>query len=148
MHSDAYYLFCFLFCFFARGANGLVRAETGPGGGTTEWIGRSKGAYLYITGDEVVYANQKNMHLRLAGARKHTHVEGLEPTGGISSYFTGRDEKLGSLEFPLHQVQVQDVYRGIDMIYHGSGRNIEYDFVLKPGADPRQIQLAFNEPVT
>jgi len=57
--------------------------------GQTEWIGRSKGAYLYITGDEVVYANQKNLHLRLVGAKKHAHVEGLEPTGGISGYFTG-----------------------------------------------------------
>ena len=49
--------------------------------GQTEWIGRSKGAYLYITGNEVVYANNSNVHMRLIGASKHARVQGLEPTG-------------------------------------------------------------------
>jgi len=141
---------CFAFCCVSSLAAQTVWFEPNQGqvAGQTEWIGRSKGAYLYITGDEVVYANQKNMHLRLAGARKHTHVEGLEPTGGISSYFTGRDEKTWFTGIPHYaKLKYKDVYRGIDMIYYGSGRNIEYDFVLKPGADPKQIQLAFSEPV-
>ena len=116
--------------------------------GQTEWIGRSRGAYLYITGDEVVYANQKNVHLRLVGAKKHARVEGLEPTGGISSYFTGRDEKTWFTGIPHYaKLKYKDVYRGIDMVYYGSGRNIEYDFVIRPGADSKQIQLAFSQPV-
>ena len=141
---------CFAFCFVSSLAAQTVWFEPNQGqvAGQTEWIGRSKGAYLYITGDEVVYANQKNVHLQLVGAKKHARVEGLEPTGGISSYFTGRDEKTWFTGIPHYsKLKYNDVYRGIDMVYYGSGRNIEYDFVLKPGTDPKQIQLTFSEPV-
>ena len=73
----------------------------------------AKGAYLYITGDEVVYANQKNVHLRLVGATKHPRVEGLEPNGGISSYFTGRDEKTWFTGIPHYaKLKYTDVYPG------------------------------------
>ena len=141
---------CFAFCFVSSLAAQTVWFEPNRGqvAGQTEWIGRSKGAYLYITGDEVVYANQKNVHLRLVGAKKHARVEGLEPTGGISSYFTGRDEKTWFIGIPHYaKLRYKDVYGGIDLVYYGSGRNIEYDFVVRPGADPKQIQLAFSEPV-
>jgi hypothetical protein len=104
--------------------------------GRTEWIGRSKGAYLYITGDEVVYANKKNVHMRLVGASKRATVEGAEPTGGYSSYFTGRDEKTWFTGIPHYaRLRYRDVYPGVDMVYYGSGRNVEYDFVVKAGAD-------------
>ena len=116
--------------------------------GQTEWIGRAKGAYLYITGDEVVYASKKNVHMRLVGASRRAQVEGVEPTGGISSYFTGRDEKTWFTGIPHYaKLRYRDVYPGIDMVYYGIGRNVEYDFVVKPGADPERIELAFSEPV-
>jgi uncharacterized protein (TIGR03437 family) len=31
----------------------------------------------------------------------------------------------------------------VDLIFYGAQRQLEYDFVLEPGADPRQIELAF-----
>jgi hypothetical protein len=35
------------------------------------------------------------------------------------------------------------MYRGIDMVYYGNQRQLEYDFVVAPGADPKQIRIAF-----
>src|SRR5260370_18745671 len=61
--------------------------------GQTEWVGRAKGAHLYITGNEVVYAHAKNLHMRLIGSSESTDVEGLQPTAGSSNYFTARDDK-------------------------------------------------------
>ena len=116
--------------------------------GQTEWVGRSKGAYLYITGNEVVYANKTNVHMRLIGASKHARVEGLEPTGGYSNYFTGRDEKTWFTGIPHYaRLRYKDVYPGIDLAYYGSGRNAEYDFIVKPGGNPDRIELAFSQPV-
>ncbi len=116
--------------------------------GQTEWVGRSKGAYLYITGNEVVYANKTNVHMRLFGASKHARVEGLEPTGGYSNYFTGRDEKTWFTGIQHYaRLRYKDVYPGIDLAYYGSGRNAEYDFIVKPGGNPDRIELAFSEPV-
>ena len=96
----------------------------------------------------MVYASKTNVHMRLVGASKRARVEGVEPTGGISSYFTGRDEKTWFTGIPHYsKLRYRDVYPGIDVVYYGSGRNVEYDFVVKPGADPERIELAFSEPV-
>jgi Beta-propeller repeat len=35
------------------------------------------------------------------------------------------------------------VYPGVDLIYYGNQRQLEYDFIITPGADPRRILLDF-----
>jgi len=116
--------------------------------GQTQWVGHSKGAYLYITCDEVVYTNQTNVHMRMVGGSKPAQIEGLEPTGGFSNYFAGRDEKSWFTGIPHYaRLRCRDVYPGIDLVYYGSNRNAEYDFVVKPGADPSRIELAISQPV-
>src|SRR5581483_1330056 len=41
------------------------------------------------------------------------------------------------------KIRYRDVYQGIDLIYYGNQRQLEYDFVVAPGADPESIQLKF-----
>jgi hypothetical protein len=41
------------------------------------------------------------------------------------------------------QVKYEGVYPGVDLVYYGNQRQIEYDFVVAPGADPNQIKLSF-----
>ena len=122
--------------------------NVGQVAGKTEWIGRSRGAYLYLKGDEVVYANGKNVHMRLVGANAESVAEKLEPTGGYSNYFIGRDEKTWFTGIPHYaKLRYTDVYPGIDIVYYASGQNVEYDFAVRPGADSDRIELAFSEPV-
>ena len=40
-------------------------------------------------------------------------------------------------------MQYRDVYPGIDLVYYGNQRKLEYDFVVAPGADPQSIVLDF-----
>src|SRR5262249_8194218 len=42
------------------------------------------------------------------------------------------------------RVQYANVYPGIDLVYHGNQRQVEYDFVVAPGANPGAIQMAFS----
>src|SRR6185295_15868014 len=43
---------------------------------------------------------------------------------------------------PAHaRVRAADVYPGIDLVYYGVGRRLEYDFVVAPGADPDAIRM-------
>lgn len=35
------------------------------------------------------------------------------------------------------------MWPGIDLIYRGQGGQLKYEFVVKPGADPRQTRLAY-----
>jgi len=82
--------------------------------------------------------------MNLSGSHAWSNVRGLEPTGGVSNYLFGRDHKDWHSNIPQYaRLQVEGVYDGIDLVFYGQGRDLEYDFVVAPGADPTQIRLAF-----
>jgi hypothetical protein len=63
---------------------------------------------------------------------------------GISNYFLGNDPKKWHTDVPNYaRVEAKGVYRGIDLAYYGNQRKLEYDFIVAPGADPGQVQLAW-----
>lgn len=81
--------------------------------------------------------------LRFAGGGAW-NVVGTSPTGGISNYFIGNKPANWQLNIPHYaQVKVTGVYKGIDLVLHGHQSALRYDFVVAPGADPRQIELQF-----
>ena len=45
---------------------------------------------------------------------------------------------------PYQKVRYEQIYPGVDLIYYGNERQLEYDFVIAPGADPARIRLAFS----
>jgi hypothetical protein len=71
-------------------------------------------------------------------------VDGTGPTGGISNYFIGNTAANWHTDIPQYaQVKATGVYQGIDLVFHGNESALEYDFVVGPGADPKQIQIQF-----
>jgi hypothetical protein len=42
------------------------------------------------------------------------------------------------------KVSYKGVYPGVDLVYYGNQRQLEYDFVMAPGADPKQVKLHFS----
>src|SRR6266478_5071876 len=82
------------------------------------------------------------IRMSLLGAAANAAVTGVEQMPGKSNYFIGNDPSLWRTNVPNYaKVRYQGVYRGIDLVYHGSGQQLEYDFIVAPGADPRQIRL-------
>jgi hypothetical protein len=82
--------------------------------------------------------------MKLAEANSKAEVEGLDRLTGVSNYFIGKDPAQWRLDVPHYgRVKVHNVYPGIDMIYSGHGRQLEYDLVVAPGADPGAIRLEF-----
>ena len=41
------------------------------------------------------------------------------------------------------RVRYREVYPGVDQVWYGNAGQLEYDFVVAPGADPRAIVLRF-----
>jgi hypothetical protein len=66
---------------------------------------------------------------------------GIAALPGRSNYFLG-NRKIEDLP-QFSAVRQQEVYPAIDVVWHGSGRQLEYDFQVQPGADPRQIRMRF-----
>jgi Beta-propeller repeat len=84
------------------------------------------------------------MRMKLAGGRPWKDISGVEPTGGVSNYQSPADLKSWISNVPQYrQVKVANVYEGIDLILYTHGNDLEYDFVVAPGADPKQVQVVF-----
>ncbi|HET9051953.1 MAG TPA: SBBP repeat-containing protein, partial [Candidatus Dormibacteraeota bacterium] len=83
------------------------------------------------------------VRLQPANANPNPKVVGLDPLPGVSNYILGNDSSKWLRNVPsFARVEVQDVYPGIDLIYHaGASGGVEYDFVVNPGADPNAIAV-------
>src|SRR4051794_24215339 len=82
--------------------------------------------------------------MRLVGSRTPSKIEGLEVTGGITNYLIGNDASKYRTGIPNYQrVKYSAVYPGIDLVFYGNPRQLEYDFVIAPGANPNAIELEF-----
>jgi hypothetical protein len=88
-------------------------------------------------------AKNRILHLQLIGANPSPKVTGIDELPGKSNYFVGSDSAQWRTDVPTYaKVKYREVYPGVDLIFYGSKRQLEYDFVLSPGADPKMIRFA------
>jgi hypothetical protein len=84
------------------------------------------------------------LQIKLSGSHPWTTISGLEPTGGYSHYFIGNNPEKWRTQIPQYgRLKVTGVYDGIDLVLYSDHGDLEYDFVVSPGADPQQIRLSF-----
>jgi hypothetical protein len=82
------------------------------------------------------------LRMSLVSANPNPQVAGMEELPGKSNYFLGNDPKNWRTDVPNYaRVRYQEVYPGVDLVYYGRQGQLEYDFVVAPGADPRAIGL-------
>ncbi len=83
--------------------------------------------------------------MSLIGANESPALSGEAQMTGKANYFTGNDPKKWRTNVPLYKkVRYKSVYPGIDLIYYGNQKKLEFDFALSPGADPNRIRLKFD----
>ncbi len=84
------------------------------------------------------------LRLKLVGANPSPNVLGEDVLPGKVNYFRGQDPEHWRTGIPTYaKVRYQGVYPGIDLVYYGTQRQLEYDLVVAPGADPSVVRLAF-----
>lgn len=84
------------------------------------------------------------VRMQLVGGDAGAQVSGMDELPGKVNYFIGNDPQQWRADVSTYKrVQFASVYPGIDMIYYGNQRQLEYDFVVAPHADPRAIRLKF-----
>ena len=90
-------------------------------------------------------ANTTVVRMKLIGANTSSKVTGMEKLPGKSNYFIGNDPAKWRMNVPAYaKVRYQNVYSGIDLVYYGNQKQLEYDFVVAPGADPYAIRIAID----
>ena len=82
--------------------------------------------------------------MQLAGANPLARTEGEERLPGTANYFLGNDPAKWHANIPTFtRVRYREVYPGVDLVYYGNQRQLEYDFILAPGARGEAIRLRF-----
>lgn len=83
-----------------------------------------------------------SVRMQLEGARPGAVLSAAEPLPGRVNYILGRDPASWKTNIPtFSRVTSRGVYPGVDVTYYGNGKQLEYDFVVQPGADPGAIRL-------
>ncbi len=134
-----------------------------------KFLARSEGYVLFLTATEAVMAldnpaaHRKGKEdlgareekprpprsiarMKLEGANPAPLIEGLDQLTTTSNYFAGADPTAWRTNIPNYaRVRYSQVYPGIDMVYYGDARRLEYDFIIAPGSDPETIEIAFGQ---
>ena len=85
----------------------------------------------------------------LVGANADAAAEELEPLDTRSHYLRGKDPSEWQTDVPHYgRVRYEDVYPGIDIEYYGNSGSLEFDFLVRPGADPSRIRMDFDGAAT
>jgi hypothetical protein len=82
------------------------------------------------------------LRLAMPGSNATPAVEGEQLLPGRSNYLIGNDPQKWRRNVPHYsRVRYREVYPGVDLLYYGRNQQLEYDFIVKPGADPRAIRM-------
>jgi hypothetical protein len=120
------------------------RGQTDP---QAKWLSRGSGYTVFLTDKEAV-VRMKNAdketvaHIKFAGAGS-AKAEGIERQPGYSNYYGvpgGPVEKIPN----YGGVRYSNVYPGVDAVFRGNETNLRFDYLVKPGSDPRAIELAYD----
>src|ERR1035437_8429238 len=114
---------------------------------SVKFLARAKGYAAFLTSNESIVRINGDAVLRtkLRNANQSPKIAGEDPQTGKSNYLLGADRSkwiVGIQHFA--KVRAKDVYPGIDLVYSGNEKQIEYDFVVGPGSDPAQIRMSFD----
>jgi len=94
--------------------------------------------------NDLVPADSDVFTMNVVGANPAPKITGRDELASKSSYFLGGDPKKWHTNIPnFGKVQYEDIYPGIDLFYHGTQGQLEYDFVLHPGASTKTIVIEF-----
>ncbi len=141
-------------------------ANHGQTDGRVKFLSRTGSYSLFLTGDEAVLALSGKkadtkptivgtahtlpssmytpkggvLRMKLRNANPAVKVTGMDELAGTSNYFIGNDPAKWRTKVPTYaKVKYEGIYSGIDLVYYGNQRQLEYDFIVGPGADPHRI---------
>jgi len=147
-------------------------ANQGQSDPQVKFLSRGQGYTLFLTSQEAVLSlhrdsaqpdpaalraaafepgnrNSAVLRMKLIGADASAKLAGGDQQEGTTNYFIGNDPSQWRTNVPNYSnVRYRDAYPGIDLVYYGNQQQLEYDFVVSPGADPQAIRLSLTTQST
>lgn len=148
-----------LLCSFASIASGaggspefgdlplLFEENEGHFDGSVRFVARAPGYDLFLARDAMVLSLGRGdaaIRTRFLGANPTPVIEGLDEAVTKIHYLIGDDRSRWSVDNrTFHRVRYTELWPGVDLVLYEKGGELEYDFVVAPGADPTRIQLRY-----
>ena len=139
-----------------------------------KYMARGNGYTVFLTADETVFAMNSQtspshlsgglglsgasrraarigkqttsaIYMKPVGGNSHPQIAAGQELPGHTNYFVGSDPskwQQGVKQFAA--VSYHDVYPGVDMAFHGQQRQLEFDFIVAPCANPDRIAMGFS----
>ena len=108
------------------------------------FLARGRGYDLFLTSAEVVLTLQNTSVLRLSmvGANRALSIEGEDELPGKVNYLIGDKPEQWHTDIPTYKkIRYRGIYPGVDVVYYGNQRQLEYDFVVAAGRNPGVIKF-------
>ena len=123
-------------------------------GREVRFVARASGYNLYLTSREAVLLDRSAtaasggrapvLRMRLAAGNIRPRLLAARELPGKSHYIRGSNPALWRTNVPQYeQVKYEGIYPGVDLVFHGRQRRIEFDFIVAPGASPANIVFSF-----
>ncbi|HLX65031.1 MAG TPA: SBBP repeat-containing protein, partial [Planctomycetota bacterium] len=120
---------------------------------SVKFVTRGERYAMFFRSNDVIFSlrNSKsgeaptNAILRMKLMNAHdSAISGQGETGSHTNYFVGNNPaKYRTNVANYSRVRYGQVYDGVDLVYYGNQNELEYDFVVAPGANPDSIQMSF-----
>jgi hypothetical protein len=109
---------------------------------------RSGGATLQLTSRGPAFqVGASHVEIGLVHGNSSPEISPLDKMPAVTNYLIGARDQWHTGIGNYARVSYRNVYPGIDVVYYGNQNQLEYDFVLAPGANPDAIRLKFNGDV-
>ena len=123
----------------------------GQASSEVKFLTHGSGYSLFLTADEAVFTTSSQvgpaspLAMRVVGSNPAAQITALDKAPGISNYFIGSDSRNWRTSVPHYaRIKYSEIYPGVDLVYYGTHCQLEFDFVVGPGADPERIRLRFS----
>ena len=110
------------------------------------FLARGQGYGIFLTDNGAAFSlGGSALHMRLQDAATSPRITGVDQLPGKVNYLVGNKSSDWRTNIPTYErVRYEQIYDGIDLVYYGNQRQLEYDFVIAPGASFKQIRMAFD----
>ena len=102
------------------------------------------GAHIALRGPATNHSDPRvrGIGIRFVGSDATAGVDSSDPLPGRINYLRGNDPARWQVDVPTYRrVRYHEAYPGIDVVFYGNNQQLEYDFIVAPGANHRQVRL-------
>jgi gliding motility-associated-like protein len=98
-----------------------------------------------LTGNVPFTLHSHAYRVQFLNGNKNAEIIPDKPLPGYNNYFIGNDPSKWGSNCKVYQgVTIKDVYPNVDVRYYSNAGAVQYDLIVKPGADISRIALKYD----